>query len=110
YRDTLVGSQDRTALDHIASVTATDSETVVFKFRDRYPEMFYDATYHMRILPAHLLRNVPRATWQTAPFGRAPVGAGPYRLASWTPGQTIDLPPDSTYFLARPHLRHFLSP
>src|SRR5712692_37794 len=96
YTDSVVGSQDRTTLiEHISSVTATDSLTVVFKFRNRYPEMFYDATYHMRILPAHLLRNVPRATWQTAAFGRAPVGAGPYRFVSWTPGQSIELAADS---------------
>ena len=108
YRDTLVGSQDRLTLEHIASVTATDSLTVVFKFRDRYPEMFYDATYHMRILPAHLLRDVPRATWQTAAFGRAPVGSGPYRFVSWTPGQSIELAADSTYSLGRPHLRRLI--
>lgn len=108
YRDSVVGSQDREALAHITSVTATDSLTVVFKFRDRYPEMFYDATYHMRVLPAHLLRNLPRATWQTAPFGRAPVGDGPYRLVSWTPGQSIELAADSTFFLGRPHLRRLI--
>jgi peptide/nickel transport system substrate-binding protein len=108
YRDSVVGSQDREALGHITSVTATDSLTVVFKFRDRYPEMFYDATYHMRILPAHLLRDVARATWQTAPFGRAPVGVGPYRFVSWTPGQSIELAADSAYFLGRPHLRRLI--
>jgi peptide/nickel transport system substrate-binding protein len=109
YSDSVVGSQDRTTLiEHISSVTATDSLTVVFKFRYRYPEMFYDATYHMRILPAHLLRNVPRETWQTAAFGRAPVGAGPYRFVSWTPGQSIELAADSTFFLGRPHLRRLI--
>ncbi len=109
YSDSVVGSQDRTTLiEHISSVTATDSLTVVFKFRSRYPEMFYDATYHMRILPAHLLRNVPRATWQTAAFGRAPVGAGPYRFVRWTPAQSIELAADSTYFLGRPHLRRLI--
>lgn len=109
YTDSIVGSDDRTSLlQHISSVSATDSLTVVFKFRDRYPEMFYDATYHMRILPAHLLRNVPRATWQTAAFGRAPVGAGPFRFVSWTPGQSIELAADSTYFLGRPHLRRLI--
>lgn len=108
YRDTLVGSTDRESLDHIASVTATDSLTVVFKFRDRYPEMFYDATYHMRILPAHLLSSVPRATWHTATFGRAPVGDGPYRFVSWTPGQSLELAADSTFFLGRPHLRRLI--
>lgn len=108
YTDTIVGAGDRTSLSHIATVTATDSETVVFRFRDRYPEMFYDATYHMRILPAHLLRNVPRATWQTTPFGRAPVGSGPYRFVSWTPGQSIELAADSSFFLGRPHLRRLI--
>ncbi|HET7252073.1 MAG TPA: peptide ABC transporter substrate-binding protein [Gemmatimonadales bacterium] len=109
YADSAVGSQDRiTLIEHISSVTATDSLTVVFKFRYRYPEMFYDATYHMRILPAHLLRNVPRATWQTAAFGRAPVGSGPYRFVGWTPGQSIELAADSTYFLGRPHLARLI--
>lgn len=108
YRDSVVDSGDRTTLEHIASVSAADSETVVFKFRDRYPEMFYDATYHMRILPEHLLRNVPRNTWQTAAFGRAPVGAGPYRFVNWVPGQSIELGADSTYFLGRPHLRRLI--
>ena len=108
YRDTLVDATDRTNLDHITSVTATDSVTVVFKFRDRYPEMLYDAVYHMRILPAHLLRDLPRATFQTAAFGHTPVGAGPYRFVSWTPGQSIELAADSTYFLGRPHLRRLI--
>ncbi len=108
YSDSVVGSGDRASLGHITSVAAVDSLTVVFKFRDRYPEMFYDATYHMRILPAHLLRNVPRATWQTAAFGRAPVGSGPYRFVSWTPGQSIELAADSTHFLGRPHLRRLI--
>ena len=108
YRDTTIASQDREALGHIKSVTATDSLTAVFAFRDRYPEMFYDATYHMRILPAHLLRGVPYATWQTAAFGRAPVGAGPYRFVSWTQGQSIELAADSTYFLGRPHLARLI--
>jgi len=108
YTDTLVNSTDRTTLDHIASVTATDSATAVFRFRDRYPEMFYDAVFHMRILPAHLLRDVPRATWSTADLGRAPVGDGPYRFVRWTPGQTLELAADSTFFLGRPHLRRLI--
>jgi ABC-type transport system substrate-binding protein len=108
YTDSVVNADDRTALSHITSVAATDSLTVVFRFRDRYPEMFYDATYHMRILPAHLLRNVPRAAWQTAAFGHTPVGDGPYRLVRWTPGESLELAADSTFFLGRPHLRRLI--
>jgi len=63
--------------------------------------MFYDAVYHMRILPAHLLRPVPRDQWRTAPFGRQPVGDGPYRFVRWQPAQSIELVADSTFFLGK---------
>jgi peptide/nickel transport system substrate-binding protein len=66
--------------------------------------MFYDAVYHMRILPGHLLRNVPRDQWQTAAFGRAPIGDGPYRFAAWKAGESLELGADSTFFLGRPHI------
>ena len=108
YTDTAIASGDRTALSHIASVTTPDSLTAIFRFHDRYPEMFFDAVFHMRVLPAHLLANVPRGTWQTAEFGRAPVGDGPYRFVRWTPGQTLELAADSTFFLGRPHLRRVI--
>ncbi len=62
YTDSAVGSPFRPKLHRIASVTQRDSLTTVFRFKEKYPEMFYDAVYHMRILPAHLLRPVPRAT------------------------------------------------
>ncbi len=108
YTDTVIASGDLTALNHIASVTATDSVTAVFKFRDGYPEAFFDATFHMRILPAHLLRDVPRREWRTGAFGRAPIGDGPYRLVRWVPGETVELAADSTFFLGRPHLRRLI--
>src|SRR2546425_837487 len=91
YTDTLVNSSFRSSLRHIAAVTTRDSLTVVFRFRQRYPEMFYDAVYHMRILPAHLLREVPREQWRSTAFGRAPVGDGPYRFVSWKAGESIEL-------------------
>src|SRR6266699_1897710 len=90
-----------------AGVTARDSLTAVFRFKDRYPEMFYDAVYHMRILPAHLLASVPRDHWLAADFGRAPVGDGPYRFVAWTP-EYVELAADSTFFLGRPHIRRLL--
>src|SRR4029077_7098700 len=80
YTDTLVNSPFRSSLRQISAVTTRDSHTVVFRFRQRSPEMFYDAVYHMRIMPAHLLREVPRDQWRSTAFGRAPVGDGPYRF------------------------------
>jgi peptide/nickel transport system substrate-binding protein len=108
YNDPRVGSPSRTSLRWISAVTLRDSLTAIFRFRRRYPEMFYDAVYHMRILPGHLLRNVPRARWQTAAFGRAPVGDGPYRFAAWKAGESLELVADSTFFLGRPHIRRLI--
>ncbi|PYO76413.1 MAG: hypothetical protein DMD67_08540, partial [Gemmatimonadetes bacterium] len=108
YTDTVVNSPFRSSLRHIAAVTTRDSLTVVFRFRQRYPEMFYDAVYHMRIMPAHLLRELPRDQWRSTPFGRAPVGDGPYRFVAWKAGQSIELAADSTFFLGRPHIRRLI--
>jgi peptide/nickel transport system substrate-binding protein len=108
YTDSTVGSPFRPKLRRIASVTQRDSLTAVFRFRERYPEMFYDAVYHMRILPAHLLRPVPRDQWRTAAFGRKPIGCGPYKFVSWQPAQSIELIADSTFFLGRPGIRRLI--
>jgi len=108
YTDSLVSSPFRSSLRQIAAVTTRDSLTVVFRFRHRYPEMFYDAVYHMRILPSHLLREVPRSQWRSAAFGRAPVGDGPYRFVAWRAGESLELAADSTFFLGRPHLRRLI--
>jgi peptide/nickel transport system substrate-binding protein len=82
----------------------------VFRFQKRYPEMFYDAVYHMRILPAHLLRSVPRDGWRSAAFGRAPVGDGPYRFVRWKAGESLELEADSTFSSAggRAHIRRVI--
>ncbi len=108
YTDSAVASPFRAKLRRIASVTQRDSLTAVFRFRERYSEMFYDAVYHMRILPAHLLRSVPRDQWKTAPFGRQPVGDGPYRFVRWQSAQSIELEADSNFFLGRPGIRRLI--
>src|SRR5260370_36924 len=91
YTDATVASPFRPNLRQIAAVTTRDSLTVVFRFRQRYPEMFYDAVYHMRVLPSHLLRELPRDQWHSAAFGRAPVGDGPYRFVAWKAGESLQL-------------------
>jgi len=108
YNDPRVNSPYRTGLRWISTVTARDPHTAVFRFRRRYPEMFYDAVYHMRILPGHLLRNIPREQWQSAAFGRAPIGDGPYRFVSWKAGESLELTADSMFFLGRPHIRRLI--
>jgi peptide/nickel transport system substrate-binding protein len=104
YTDSLVNSPARPSLARIAGVTARDSLTVAFRFAQSFPEMFYEAVHHLRILPAHLLGDLPRDQWRTAAFGRAPVGNGPYRLTSWTAGVALTLTADTGFFLGPPHI------
>ena len=108
YNDPAVNSPFRAGVRAISAVTARDSLTAVFRFRKRYPEMFFDAVFHLRVLPAHLLRPIPRDQWSSAAFGRKPVGDGPYRFVSWKAGEQLELAADSTFFLGRPHLRRVI--
>jgi peptide/nickel transport system substrate-binding protein len=108
YTDPAVNAPARSGVRFIRAVTARDSLTAVFRFRQRYPEMLFDAVYHVRILPAHLLRPIPRDQWRSAPFGRHPVGNGPYRFVSWKGGEHLELAADSTFYLGRPHIRRVI--
>ncbi len=109
YRDTLVGAPARPRLSQIRSVTARDPRTVVFRFDRPYPEQLFDAVYHMWVIPRHLLDTVPRSALSAHPFGRAPIGAGPYRFAAWIPGESIELRGDSAHFLGRPGPRRVIA-
>jgi peptide/nickel transport system substrate-binding protein len=102
YTDTLLNSPAAPLLAAIDSVRARDSLTVAFYFSHAYPEQFYDATHHMRILPAHLLDSVPRDRWRTDALARQPIGDGPFRLVEWRPGELIELAADSSFFQGPP--------
>ena len=88
----------------IDSVSTPDSLTAVFWFNRRYPQQFFDATYHMLILPEHSLRAEPRDQLKAAAFSRAPIGSGRFRFARWTPGQSIEVVADTTNYRGRPKL------
>ena len=102
YADPAAGAPARTLLAEISSVTARDDRVAVFRFKHRYAEQFYDATYHMRILPRHLLDSIPRTRLASHPFMRQPIGNGPYRFVSWRANESIELAADTAFFLGRP--------
>lgn len=104
YRDPGLASPYRANLIEIDSVTRVGSTGVAFHFRRRYPEQLYDATYHLRVLPRHLLDTIPPARLASSAFARAPVGIGPFRFVRWTAGTEIVLEADTASFLGRPHL------
>jgi peptide/nickel transport system substrate-binding protein len=102
YRDPVINSNGADDLRSIRAVTARDDHTVALTFTRPYPEQFYDATYHTRIHPAHLLDTIPRASLRSHPMTRNPIGNGPYRFSRWDANQTVELVADTTFFLGRP--------
>ncbi len=71
-----------------------------YTFRVRYDAPFAPAleSWGMNVLPAHVLRG---QKIEQAPFGRKPVGTGPYRLqkeSDWRQGERITLHRNPSYW------------
>jgi peptide/nickel transport system substrate-binding protein len=81
---------------------------VVFRFTEVYAEQLYDATFHVAILPAHLLAVLPATAEAWASFVERPVGSGPYRWVRREEGQYIELAANHDFFLGRPGIERVI--
>jgi peptide/nickel transport system substrate-binding protein len=104
YSSDSVGASVQPMLGNIDSVSVPDPRTAVFWFKRRMPQQFYDATYHMYILPAHQLDTIPLAKLAESTFGRAPIGTGRFRFARWEPGQRVEIVADTANYRGRAKL------
>ena len=95
YADSIVDALARTAVSPI-HVEAEDSLTVLVRFPRPSPEQLYDATYHVRILPAHVWSGIPADRWQGDTAVAHLVGSGPYRVSAWRRGSDLTLVADSS--------------
>ncbi len=92
--------------DLAESVTAKDPRTVVVRLRE--PNAAF-AAFFMRcgtqgsILPEHLLRGKPDLNKD--PFGRQPVGSGPFVVTSYQPGTVVEMAPNPHWWGKRPALQ-----
>src|SRR5437870_4819537 len=74
YTDTLVNSSFRSSLRHIAAVTTRDSLTVVFRFRQRYPEVL--------VTPDNVQRARADTALATYPYKGSAYGYVGFNLAA----------------------------
>ncbi|CAA9298480.1 MAG: ABC transporter, substrate-binding protein (cluster 5, nickel/peptides/opines) [uncultured Gemmatimonadaceae bacterium] len=104
YTSPDVGSPHAENVRDVDSVTVRDSSTAVFWFKRRLPEQFFQAVYHMSILPAHRFGDLKAAEYASSEAARAPVGTGRFRFVKWTPGSAIEVAADTANFRGRPKL------
>jgi peptide/nickel transport system substrate-binding protein len=95
--DPKVDSTLRSDLDMLASVTAADPATVVFTLKYAYAPFLQRLT--LGIVPAKAFAG---QDVNKADFNRKPVGTGPYRVMSWTPGDRLVLAANEKYWGGRP--------
>ena len=97
-RDPATGFPRASALVSLAGAHATDDTTLVLRFTSPQPDIPAILS-ELPLAPAHLLEGVPRADLRRHAFGRTPLGNGPFRFVSRTPGQrwvferNTDFPP-----------------
>ncbi|HMU62887.1 MAG TPA: ABC transporter substrate-binding protein, partial [Gemmatimonadales bacterium] len=93
YADPALDTEAGPALAGQVTVEPEDSATVLIRFARAYPEQWYDATWHVRILPAHIWEAVPREAWEGDTALAHVVGSGPFRVVDWVPAQSLRLEP-----------------
>ena len=102
--DTTIAWPYRHLKDRISDVEVIDDHTVTFHFTKRYPYQLMDANDGV-IVPKHLLEVISRDRFRSHPFGRQPVGNGPFKLKEWVSDQYIELVSNPDYYeTGKPHL------
>jgi peptide/nickel transport system substrate-binding protein len=100
------GSSNQALKDHVAAVETPDSQHVRFKLKQPWPDFltFYtSATGAAWIVPKKYLEQVGDEG-----FKKAPVGAGPYKFVSFTPGLELTMEAFDGYWRKKPSVKRLV--
>jgi peptide/nickel transport system substrate-binding protein len=107
-KDSTLGSPNAALLTNIDSVSTPDSATAVFWFHARSPQQFYDAVYVLPIMPEHVWKAIPPASWRASDAARNPIGSGQYRFLRWIPRVAVELVADTANYRGAPKLSRLI--
>ena len=100
------GAASKTLKERVAAVDVLGADRVRFRLKQPWPDFlnFYaTATGAGWIVPKKYVEKVGDEG-----FKRAPIGAGPYRFMSFTPGVELVLESVDTYWRKRPSVKRFV--
>ena len=100
FADSLLDAPARPYLAHRLSATAEGPGTVLVRASAPSPELLYDATFHVRILPKHIWAGIPRGRWAAEATPARLIGSGAYRVIAWVRGQSLTLAADTAARMA----------
>lgn len=99
-------NHETSRFDQLASITATDDYTVVFRLRTPYSAFvegfFSSCCANPSLLPKHILGKY--ATINNVPYNSLPVGIGPFKFERWDRGTQVVLVANPLYWRGRPKL------
>ena len=107
-KDSTLGSPKGPLITNIDSVSTPDSATAVYWFHARSPQQFYDAVYQLPIMPEHIWKSIPPASWRASEAARNPIGSGQYRFARWIPRAAVELVADTGNYRGTPKLSRLI--
>ena len=107
-KDSSLGSPVRPLITNIDSVSTPDSLTAVYWFHSRSPQQFYDAVYQASIMPEHVWKGIPFASWRSSDAAKNPIGSGQYRFVRWIPGAAVELVADTANYRGAPRLSRLI--
>lgn len=96
FADSVLDAPARLSLAGRVQVAVENAGTLRIRFAEPSPEQLYDATFHVRVIPAHIWASIPRAAWAADTNVTRVVGSGPYRLRQWKRGQHVVLEADTS--------------
>ncbi len=91
FRDSTLGAPAGLALADVDSVAIDGDSAVVVRFRHPRPDAFYDLVWNVRIIPRHVWQALATKDWAVDTAIARLVGSGPFKVTSWTPGQSLSL-------------------
>ena len=100
------GSSNKPLKDHVAAVETPDPQHVRFKLKQPWPDFltFYaSATGAAWIVPKKYVEQVGDEG-----FKKAPVGAGPYKFVSFTPGLELTMEAFDQYWRKKPSVHRLM--
>ncbi len=107
FSDSVLDAPARLSLAGRLSVQVQDQRTLIVRFNEPSAEQLYDATFHVRVIPAHIWAGIPRGAWAADTSSARIIGSGPYRLRSWKRGHHAVLEADTTR-PKRPQIRRLV--